>query len=70
MSKKWFAVSASVCKKDNELGLFTAINKPIVIKASSEEEACRISIKEMQKLYPVEQGWYNYQADAVEVPAS
>ncbi len=69
-SKKWFAVSASVCKKDNELGLFTSINKPIAIKASSEEEACGIGIKEMQKLFPVEQGWYNHQASAVEVPAS
>jgi len=70
MQNKWFAVSASVCKEDREEGKFTIINKPIPIKANSAEEACGIGIKEMHKLFPVAEGWYNHQASAVEVPAS
>ena len=70
MQNKWFAVSASVCKEDRKEGKFTTINKPLAITANSEEEACGIAIREMHKLFPVEEGWYSHQASAIAVPAS
>lgn len=66
--KSYYAVAAMVSK--NVDAEFTAISKPIVIEAVSEEEAIGIAIKYMYKEYPIDEGWQNHSAQAVKVPAT
>jgi hypothetical protein len=67
MDRKWFAVAAS-SRKSSEAG-WQVLSRPMAVFAVSLDEACGMAIKEMRETYPVESGWYDYQASAVEVPA-
>jgi hypothetical protein len=69
VNNKWFAVSGAAAKR-HPSGKIESVSTPMVIKAVSRGEACNIAIKGMLKLYPVQEGWYNHQASAIEVPPS
>jgi hypothetical protein len=68
-SQKWFAVSVVAAKKIE--GGITMQSKPVALQANSAAEAVGYCVlKAREEWFPVSDGWYDHQAQAVEIPVT
>lgn len=66
-TQKWFAVSVVAAKKVE--GGITMQSKPVALLANSKEEAVGYCVfKAREEWFPSSDGWYDHQAQAVEIP--
>lgn len=66
-NQKWFAVSVAAAKKTKD-GV-SMQSKPVALLANSKEEAIGYCVlKAREEWFPIRDGWYDHQAQAVEIP--